>query len=71
VGATLPARSVLAMGAVLMPGAKDAHALYAGVPARVVRADISDWKCFEYSEDGTRTRSPENSLPNRRVLKKS
>jgi len=71
VGATLPERSVLAMGAVLMPGATATQALYAGVPAKVVRPDISDWKCFDYSEDGTRTRSPENSLPNRRVLKRS
>lgn len=71
VGATLPEQSVLGMGGVLMPGATAPHALYAGVPARVVRPDISDWKCFDYSEDGTRTRSPDNSLPNRRVLKKS
>lgn len=71
VGATLPAQSVLGMGAVLMPGATATHALYGGVPAKVVRPDISDWKVFEYSEDGSRGRSPENSLPNRRVLKKS
>ncbi len=71
VGATLPAQSVLAMGAVLMPGATATHALYGGVPAKVVRPDISDWKCFDYSEDGTRGRTPENSLPNRRVLKKT
>ncbi|MBA2390612.1 MAG: hypothetical protein H0V67_10205 [Geodermatophilaceae bacterium] len=71
VGATLPERSVLGMGAVLMPGATATNALYAGVPAKVVRPDISDWKCFDYSEDGTRTRTPQHSLPNRRVLKNS
>ncbi|MBA3418185.1 MAG: acyltransferase [Geodermatophilaceae bacterium] len=69
VGATLPERSVLAMGAVLMPGATAPHALYAGVPAKVVRPDISDWVAFDYSEDGTRTRTPAHSLPNPRVLK--
>ncbi|MBA2416885.1 MAG: hypothetical protein H0V64_13575 [Geodermatophilaceae bacterium] len=42
-GATLPDRSVLAMGGVLMPGATKTDTLYGGVPAKPVR-DISDWK---------------------------
>lgn len=71
VGASLPDRSVLAMGGVLMPGATAPHALYGGVPAKVVRPDISDWPCFDYSEDGSRTRTPQHSLPNPRVLKNS
>lgn len=69
VGANLPARSALAMGAVLMPGATAEYALYGGVPAKVVRSDISDWRCFDYSEDGTKTRTPQHSLPNPRTLK--
>ncbi len=69
VGANLPARSVLAMGGVLMPGATAEHALYGGVPAKVVRPDISDWPCFDYAEDGSKTRSPLHSLPNPRTLK--
>lgn len=71
VGATLPDRSVLAMAGVLMPGATAANALYAGVPAKVVRPDISDWVCFQYSDDGTQLRTPENSLPSRPVSKTS
>lgn len=71
VGATLPAQSALAMGGVLMPGATAEHALYGGVPAKVVRPDISDWTCFDHAEDRSKTRSPLHSLPNPRTLTNS
>ncbi len=43
-GATLPECSILAMGAVLMPGATKTHAMYGGVPAKPLNVDITDWE---------------------------
>lgn len=62
-GATVPARSVMAMGALMMPGAKEEYAIYAGIPAKVIKSGIEDWKCFDYGADGTHVRTPTNPLP--------
>lgn len=59
-GATLPAYSVLAMGAVLMPGATKTKSLYGGVPAKPIR-DISDWAQQTVSQDYDGVRPPMQS----------
>ncbi|MDQ3654680.1 MAG: hypothetical protein M3457_06335 [Chloroflexota bacterium] len=56
-GATLPARSVLAMGGVLMPGATKTETLYGGVPAKPIR-DISDWALMTVQQDHGGVRPP-------------
>lgn len=45
-GATLPDRCILALGAVLLPGATRTDALYGGVPAKPLDIDIRHWKAF-------------------------
>lgn len=59
-GATLPSRSVLAMGAVLMPGATKTDSLYGGVPAKPIR-DISDWAMQTVQQDHDKVRPPMQS----------
>ena len=50
-GSTLPARSVLAAGAVLLPGLTEPDAMYGGVPARMIRKDVSNGRWFVRAGD--------------------
>ncbi len=45
VGARLPDFCALGIGAVLLPGAEQTHHLYAGIPAKPLRA-VGDWKAM-------------------------
>lgn len=56
-GSTLPARSALAMGGVLMPGATKTGMLYGGVPAKPIR-DISDWAMQAVQQEHGAVRPP-------------
>lgn len=46
-GSTLPERSILAMGGVLLPGATKPQTMYGGVPAKPLNVDISEWKFLQ------------------------
>lgn len=46
-GAYLPDGSILAMGAILMPGATRTRTVYGGVPAKPLNVDTAGWKFLE------------------------
>ena len=49
-GSTLPDGSILAMGALLIPGATRTHAIYAGVPAKPLDVDVTEWAYLHRSQ---------------------
>lgn len=54
-GAYLPDGSILAMGAILMPGATKTRSVYGGIPAKPLSVDMTGWKFLE-----RKTISPRN-----------